>query len=66
MIVSRKIPKNKTLKNFETFDKMFEKLNTPNISKLLKIVKNNFNLSFPQKQPCSDTLLKINNMLIKK
>jgi len=51
MIVSRKIPKNKT---------------QPNISKLLKIVKTSFILSFPQKQPCSNTMLKINNRSIKK
>jgi glucan phosphoethanolaminetransferase (alkaline phosphatase superfamily) len=42
------------------------KKNSPNVSKLSKIVKNNFNLSFPQKQQCFDTMLVIDTTSINK
>jgi hypothetical protein len=38
---------------------------TPNVSKLSKIVENNFNHFFPQKQPCFVTIIKLDNGLIK-
>jgi hypothetical protein len=44
---------------------MLGKKNTPNVSKLSKIVENNFNLSFPQKQPCFNTMLEIDNVSMK-
>jgi hypothetical protein len=38
---------------------MLEKQNTPNVSKLSRIVESNFDISFFQKQPCFDTMLEI-------
>jgi hypothetical protein len=44
---------------------MLGKQNTPNVSKLSRIVENNFNLSFLEKQPCSNTMLEIDNTSMK-
>jgi hypothetical protein len=45
---------------------MFKKKNSPNVPKLSKIVENNFNLSFPQKQTCFNTMLEIDTTSIQK
>jgi hypothetical protein len=66
MIVNRKMPKNKTNRALKLLTKCLKNKTQPNISKLLRIIKNNFNLSFLQKQTCSNTMLKINNRSIKK
>jgi hypothetical protein len=39
--------------------------NITNVSKLSKAIEINFNLSFLQKQPCFDTMLKIDNESMK-
>jgi hypothetical protein len=39
--------------------------NIPNVSKLSKTVKINFNLFFLQKQPCFDIMLKIDSESMK-
>jgi hypothetical protein len=67
MIVSRIMPKNKTFGALKLSTKCKQtKKNTPNVSKLSRIVKNNSNLSFPQKQPNSDTMLEIKKWINEK
>jgi hypothetical protein len=36
-----------------------------NVSKLSRIIENNFNISFPQKQPCYNTILEIDKTWMK-
>jgi hypothetical protein len=57
---------NKTLRALKISTIFFCKNNSPNVSKLSKIVENNLNLSFPHKQPCFDTMLEIDTTSIKK
>jgi hypothetical protein len=45
---------------------MLGKTHTHNVSKLSKSVEKTFNHPFPQKQPCSNIMLKIDNGLIRK
>jgi hypothetical protein len=59
------MPQNKTPRALKLSTKCFFFQKSPNVSKLSKIVKNNFNLSFPQKQPCFDTMLEIDTTSIK-
>jgi hypothetical protein len=60
-IVSRTMLENKTPRSLKLLAKCQKNKNKLNISKLSKTIKNNFNLSFLQKQPCSNTMLEINN-----
>jgi hypothetical protein len=44
---------------------MLEKQNTPNVSKLSRIVESKLNLHSLKKQPCFNTMLGIDRKLIK-
>jgi hypothetical protein len=56
MIVNRTMPKNKTIRALKLTTKCLKNKNTPNVSKFLRIVESNFNISFFHKQhaliPC--------------
>jgi hypothetical protein len=61
MILNRTMPKNKAPKALKLSTKIKKPKTHPMFQSFQKFVESNFNLSFLQKQPCSNTILEIDN-----